>query len=58
MQFNRPGRSYAERATLSKVLLEKGSGKILWAHLLGHRAREIHRIAFAMKHGVNANDRS
>lgn len=49
------GRSYAERAGYSKVLVEKGSGKILGAHLLGHRAEEsIHLLAFAMKYGLSA----
>lgn len=49
------GRTYAETAARSKVLLEKGSGKILGAHLLGHGAQEtIHAFAFHMRHGLPA----
>ena len=40
----------------AKVLIEKSSGRILGAHLLGHGAAEtIHAFAFAIKHGVTAD---
>ena len=40
---------------LSKVLVEKGSGRILGAHLLGHGAGEtVHLFAFAIRHGITA----
>ncbi len=55
----RSARTYAENAALSKVLLEKESGKILGAHLLGHGAQEvIHTFALAMKYGISADDLS
>jgi glutathione reductase (NADPH) len=51
----RSARTYAETAAFSKIIVEKGSGRILGAHLVGHGAEEvIHLFAFAMKHGVNA----
>jgi glutathione reductase (NADPH) len=52
----RSGRTYAETAARSKVLLEQGSGRILGAHLLGHGAQEtIHAFAFHIKHGLPAS---
>ena len=51
----RSARTYAETAAFSKVIIEKASGRILGAHLVGHGAEEIiHIFAFAMKHGVSA----
>jgi glutathione reductase (NADPH) len=53
----RSGRTYAETAARSKVLLEKGSRRILGAHLLGHGAAEtIHAFAFCIKHGLSARE--
>lgn len=53
----RSAKTYAESAAYAKVLVEKGSNSILGAHLLGHGATEIiHVFAFAMKHGVTANE--
>ena len=47
--------TYAETAAFAKVLVEKGSDKILGANILGHGAAEIiHTFAFAIKHGVTA----
>ena len=51
----RSARTYAETAAFSKVIIEKASGRILGAHLVGHGAEEvIHLFAFAIKHGVTA----
>jgi glutathione reductase (NADPH) len=48
-------RTYGEDEAYGKVLVEKGTGRILGAHLLRLRADEsIHAFAFAMKHGVTA----
>ena len=51
----RSAKTYAERAAISKVLIEDGSERILCAHLLGHGAPEtIHIFALAMKHDISA----
>jgi len=51
----RSSKTYAESASYAKVLVEKGTGKILGAHLLGHGAPEtIHLFAFAITYGVTA----
>jgi glutathione reductase (NADPH) len=51
----RSAKTYAERAAISKVLIEDGSERILGAHLLGHGAPEtIHIFALAMKHDISA----
>jgi glutathione reductase (NADPH) len=53
----RSARTYAETTAFAKVLVEKGSGHILGAHLLGHGAAEtIHAFAFAIRHGVTADE--
>ncbi|MGH7897675.1 MAG: dihydrolipoyl dehydrogenase family protein, partial [Candidatus Binatia bacterium] len=53
----RSARTYAETAAFAKVLVGKSSGRILGAHLLGHGAPEtIHAFAFAIKHGLGAED--
>ncbi|MEL0113698.1 MAG: hypothetical protein VW835_18340 [Rickettsiales bacterium] len=53
------GRTYAETVAWAKVLVEKGTDKILGAHLAGHGAEEvIHLFAFAMRYGVPAGDLS
>ena len=51
----RSARTYAETVAWSKVLIEKDTGRIVGAHLVGHGAEEvIHHLAFAMQHGVSA----
>ena len=51
----RSAKTHAETAAFAKVLLDKQSGHILGAHLLGHGAGEIvHLFAFAIKHGITA----
>ena len=53
----RSARTYAETAAFAKVLVEDDTGKILGAHMVGHGAEEvIHLFAFAMKHGVTAEE--
>ena len=53
----RSSKTYAETVSWSKVLIEKGSGQIIGAHLVGHGAEEIiHLFAFALKHGVPARE--
>jgi len=55
MRSWRSARTYAETVAFAKVIVEKDSKRILGAHLVGHGAEEvIHLFAFAMKHGVNA----
>jgi glutathione reductase (NADPH) len=52
----RSARTYGERVAFAKVMVEKGSGRILGAHLVGHGAEEvIHLFAFAMKQGIGAD---
>ncbi len=49
------GRTYAETASWAKTLVDKSTGRILGAHILGHAGEElIHLFALAMKHGVTA----
>ena len=53
----RSSQTHAETAAYSKLLIEEGSGRILGAHMVGHGAEEvIHLFAFAMKHGVTADE--
>ena len=53
----RSARTYAETAAFAKVLVEKSTGRILGAHLLGHGAEEvIHLFATAMKTGLSSSD--
>ena len=50
-------RTYVETAAFAKVLVEDDTGKILDADMVGHSAEEvIHRFAFAIKHGVTAQE--
>lgn len=47
--------TYAETVAWSKVLVEKGSDRILGAQLVGHSGEElIHLFALAMRHGITA----
>lgn len=49
------GKTYAETAAWAKVLVEKGSERIVGAHMVGHSAEElIHIFALAMRHGIAA----
>jgi glutathione reductase (NADPH) len=51
------GRTSAETAAWSKVLIDKKSDRILGAHILGHAGEElIHIFALAMKHRITAAD--
>lgn len=49
-------KTYAETTAWVKTLVEKGTGKIIGAHMIGHSGEElIHLFAMAMKHGITAN---
>lgn len=49
-------RFYAETVAWAKVLVEKGSRRIVGAHLVGHHGEElIHLFALAMRHGITAD---
>jgi glutathione reductase (NADPH) len=53
----RSARTYGETAAWAKVLIEKGSGRILGAHLVGHGAEEtIHTFALAIEKGMPASE--
>ena len=50
---------YGGETAYAKVLVDKGSRRIVGAHLIGKRAEEvIHLFAFAMKFGVTADQMS
>lgn len=50
------GISYAETVAWAKTLVERGSGRILGVHMVGHQAEDlIHIFALAMKHGIAAD---
>lgn len=50
-------KTYGETAAWYKVLVEKGSSRIIGAHLVGHAGEElIHIFAMAMRHGISADD--
>jgi len=49
-------RFYAETVAWAKVLVEKGSRRIIGAHLVGHHGEElIHLFALAMRHAISAD---
>ena len=49
-------RFYAETVAWAKILIEKGSKRIIGAHLVGHHGEElIHLFALAMRHGISAD---
>lgn len=51
------GRTYAETAAWSKVLIDKQTDQIVGAHILGHAGDElIHIFALAMKNGITATN--
>jgi glutathione reductase (NADPH) len=48
-------RFYAETVAWAKLLVEKGTGRVVGAHLVGHHGEElIHLFALAMRHGISA----
>jgi len=48
-------KSYLEDDVYAKVLVEKGTAKILGAHMVGHHAADlVHLFAFAMKFDISA----
>jgi len=50
-------RFYAETVAWAKLLVEKGSRRIVGAHLVGHHGEElIHLFALAMRHNISADD--
>lgn len=49
-------RFYAETVAWGKVLVEKGTRRIVGAHLVGHHGEElIHLFALAMRHAIGAD---
>jgi glutathione reductase (NADPH) len=49
-------RFYAETVAWAKVLVEKGTRRIIGAHIVGHHGEElIHLFALAMRHGIDAD---
>jgi glutathione reductase (NADPH) len=49
-------RFYAETVAWAKVLVEKGTRRIVGAHLVGHHGEElIHLFALAMRHSITAD---
>lgn len=51
----RSARTYAEHAAFAKVLVERGTDRLVGAHILGHGAEEvIHLFGLAMRHGLKA----
>jgi glutathione reductase (NADPH) len=49
-------RTYAETVAWVKTLVEKGTGRIVGAHMIGHQGEDlIHMFAMAMKHGIAAS---
>ncbi|MBW2229924.1 MAG: NAD(P)/FAD-dependent oxidoreductase [Deltaproteobacteria bacterium] len=53
----RSARTYGETAAWAKVILERETGRILGAHLVGHGAEEtIHTFALAIEKGIPASE--
>lgn len=51
------GKTYAETVAWSKVLVDKETGLIAGAHIVGHRSEElIHLFSLAMQHGIKAEE--
>ena len=51
------GRTFAEPVAWAKVISERGSGRILGAHIVGHGGEDlIHMFALAMRHGITTGD--
>ncbi|MEN6472649.1 MAG: NAD(P)/FAD-dependent oxidoreductase [Syntrophaceae bacterium] len=50
-------RTYGESLSLSKVVIEEGTGKIMGAHILGHRGEELINIfSLAVRFGLTVHD--
>jgi glutathione reductase (NADPH) len=50
------GKTYAESVAWVKTLVERDSGRIVGAHMVGHQGEDlIHLFAMAMKHGITAD---
>jgi len=50
-------RTYGESMTLSKVVIEEGTGRVLGAHILGHRGEElINLFGLAVRFGLTVHD--
>lgn len=48
-------KSYGETVAWSKILVDRGSDRIVGAHMVGHQGEDlIHIFALAMKHGITA----
>ncbi|MHA1528443.1 MAG: dihydrolipoyl dehydrogenase family protein, partial [Alphaproteobacteria bacterium] len=48
-------KTYAESVAWVKTLVEKGTGRIVGAHIVGHNGEDlIHLFAMAMAHGITA----
>ena len=57
MRSWRSARTYAEEAAWAKVLIERSTGRVVGAHLVGHGATEtVHALASAIEHGWTASD--
>ncbi len=49
------GKSYAETVAWAKTLVDRKTGRIAGAQLVGHQGEElIHLFALAMQHGISA----
>ena len=49
-------KAYAESVAWVKTLVERDSGRIVGAHMVGHQGEDlIHLFAMAMKHGITAD---
>jgi glutathione reductase (NADPH) len=49
------GKTYAESVAWVKTLVERGSGRVVGAHMVGHQGEDlIHLFAMSMKHGITA----
>ncbi|GAB5544473.1 MAG: NAD(P)/FAD-dependent oxidoreductase [Sandaracinaceae bacterium] len=56
MRSWRSARTYAEEAAWAKVLFERGTDRVVGAHLVGHGAAEtVHAFASAIEHGWTAS---
>lgn len=57
MRSWRSARAHAESTAWSKVLVDRSTGRILGAHLVGHGAEEtIHSFALAIEKGMTADE--
>ena len=50
-------RTYAETVAWSKVIVDRGSDRILGAHFVGHAGQElVNMFGLAMKFGIRASE--